>query len=54
MGLAFQMMVIIALGAFAGQYLDAYMQNKQPWMTIVLSLFAIFSSLYMVFKSISE
>jgi len=49
-GMAFQMGIIIALGAFAGQWLDEHYQTSKPYFTVGLSLFAIFVALYSTLK----
>ena len=45
-----QMALIIFFGAYLGDYLDEKTQNKTPVITIVLSLLAVFTSLYIFFK----
>ena len=52
--LTIQMGVIIFLGAFFGDFLDKKYNNNPLWFTIFLSLFAIASSLYYVFKKIKN
>lgn len=49
-GLAFQMGVLIALGAWGGTELDAWAQNHKPVYTIILCLLAIAVSLYSIIK----
>ena len=44
------MALIIFFGAYLGDYLDEKTQNKTPVITIVLSLLAVFTSLYIFFK----
>lgn len=51
-GLAIQMGVIIFLGVFGGKYLDSYLELKNPWGTIILSLLGVFISLYIVIKEV--
>lgn len=51
-GLAIQMGVIIFLGVFGGKYLDSYLEFKDPWGTITLSLLGVFISLYIVIKEV--
>ena len=46
------MAIIIFLGVFGGQYLDDYLELKNPWGTIVLSLLGVFISLYIVIKEV--
>ena len=44
--LAIQMALIIALGAFFGEYLDSQNSLESPIYTIIFSLASIFISLY--------
>ncbi|MEZ2335040.1 AtpZ/AtpI family protein [Mucilaginibacter sp. RCC_168] len=53
-GIAFQMLVIIALFAFAGYKIDAAMANQIKWVTAVLSLIGVFIALYIVIKSVKS
>lgn len=46
--LAFEMGIIIFLGAFGGDWLDKYFKNETPWYTIGLSLFAVLGSTYLL------
>lgn len=48
--LAIQMGLIIGLSAWGGQKLDTYYQNKQPVLTIILSLLGIAIAMYLVLK----
>jgi F0F1-type ATP synthase assembly protein I len=49
-GLAFQMGLIILLGALAGKYLDRYFELQTPVFTLVLSLVSVFAALYISLK----
>ncbi len=51
---AFQMAAIIVLGALGGKYLDAYLQNSTKVCTIVLTIAAVFLSLYLFIKDITK
>ena len=51
-GLAFEMLGIIVLGAFAGYKLDEKRAGEFPIWTVVLSLFAVIISLYLVIKKL--
>ena len=51
-GMAIQMGVIIVIGAFAGQYLDKYLNLEKPLMTIIGSLFGVFIALYLSLKDL--
>jgi len=52
MGLAFQMIGIILLGAFAGKWLDGHFQTSKPYFTACVSLLAVFVSLWYSFKDL--
>lgn len=52
--IAFQMGIIIAIGVFAGIWLDDQFPNKYSAYTISLSLLGVFISLYQVFRSIKN
>ena len=49
-GMAFQMGIIILLGALLGRKLDAYFQSPKPWFTLVFSLVAVAAALYISLK----
>ncbi|TZF81284.1 AtpZ/AtpI family protein [Pedobacter sp. BS3] len=51
-GMAFQMVAIICLFAFAGYKLDEYRKSEEPIFTAVLSLVGVIISLYIVIRSI--
>ena len=51
-GMAFQMGIIILIGALLGQKLDAYFHSPKPWFTVALSLLAIFAALYTTLKDL--
>jgi len=53
-GVAFQMIVIIVLGTFAGIKLDEVFPNKNQLFTIILSLIAVAISMYYVIKQVSN
>ena len=53
-GIAFQMIVVIGLFAFAGYKIDASMGNATKWATAGLSLLGVFIALYIVIKSIKS
>ena len=50
-GLAFQMGITIALGAYGGVKLDKYL-NSSPWMTLTGTLGALALSIYFVIKKV--
>ena len=47
-----QMAVIIAAGAFSGNYLDKKLTSEIPAYTIIFSLISIFLALYYVLKKV--
>jgi len=49
-GMAIQMAVIITLGVFGGKKLDQFFNLNQPVFTLVLSLFAVFATIYISIK----
>ena len=53
-GIAFQMIAIIAIGAYAGVKLDKKYPNKYQAYTIVLSLLAVAMSMYYVIKQVNK
>ncbi|MDB5001493.1 MAG: hypothetical protein JWR76_2570 [Mucilaginibacter sp.] len=53
-GLAFQMIVIIGLFAFAGYKIDEATQHDAKWVTAALSLAGVFISLYIVIRSVKN
>jgi len=53
-GIAFQMIVIIVLGAYAGMKLDEAYPNKKQLFTITLSLLAVAISMYYVIKQVTK
>jgi hypothetical protein len=53
-GLGVQMAVIIAGGAFLGQYLDNRYNTSGPYLTAALALLGVFSSLYLLLKELKN
>ena len=51
-GMAFQMGIIILVGALLGRKLDNYFHSPKPWFTVALSLLAIFAALYSTLKDL--
>ena len=49
-GLAFQMIVIIAVMTFLGIELDKWLNFEKPVFTVVLSLFGVFAGIYTAVK----
>jgi F0F1-type ATP synthase assembly protein I len=54
LGAAFQMLVTIVAGVFAGRYLDAYFFTDKPWFTIIFSLGSIAFALLALIKSLPK
>ena len=54
MDLGFRMGAIIAIGTFAGQWIDGRLAMTKPIFTLILCLLAIFGSIYMVYKDVSQ
>lgn len=52
MGLGSQMIGIILLGTFAGNWLDQYFSTSKPLFTAGLGLISVFASLWFVFKDL--
>ena len=53
-GLAFQMLVIIGVFAFAGYKIDEAAQHDIKWVTAALSLTGVLISLYIVIRSVKN
>ncbi len=52
-GMAMQLLVLLALAAWAGQKLDAYFELAQPFITIFLLLFALAAFMIKLVKDLS-
>ncbi|MDR2011146.1 MAG: AtpZ/AtpI family protein [Bacteroidales bacterium] len=52
--LAFEMGAIIGIGTYAGYWIDKKFSFETPVFTIILSLFSVFSSLYLVIKQVKN
>lgn len=52
--IVFQMAITITIAAFVGQWLDQEYPNDYSLFTVILSLVAVFGSLYMVIKRVIE
>ncbi|MGA0558898.1 AtpZ/AtpI family protein [Larkinella sp. VNQ87] len=52
--IGFQMLATIGLGVWGGIKLDEWQGNQKPIWTLVLSLFAIGSSLYLFIRSLPK
>ena len=53
-GIAFQMIVIIVLGAFAGRKLDEAYPNQYQLFTLICSLLGVGVSMYYVIKQVTN
>ena len=53
-GVAFQMIVIIGVFAFAGYKIDEAARHGTKWVTAVLSLAGVFIALYIVIRSVKN
>ncbi len=51
-GLAFEMLGIIALGVLGGNKLDQFREADFPLWTVILSLLAVFASLFLVINDV--
>ena len=53
-GMAFQMIAVLLIAAYAGQWLDKHFQNKVPWFTLVLLLIGVMASMYLIIKTVTK
>jgi ATP synthase protein I len=53
-GMAFQMMAVMLLAAYGGQWLDDYFGNDKPWYTLVLLLIGVVASIYITIKTVTS
>ena len=53
-GLAFQMIAIIGVFAYAGYKIDVSAGHTTKWVTATLSLIGVFISLYLVIRSVKS
>jgi hypothetical protein len=53
-GLAFQMIAIIGIFAFAGYKIDEATHHDTKWVTAALSLAGVFISLFIVIRSVKN
>ena len=51
-GIAFQMVAVIGLFAFAGHYIDKAAGHGVQWVTAIFSLVGVFIAMYIIFKSL--
>ena len=53
-GIAFQMVIIIALFTYGGYKIDTSLNHQVKWVTALLALTGVFIALYVVFKSLKN
>ena len=53
-GMAFQMIGVLVLAAFAGRWLDGQVGNDKPWFTIALLLVAVIATMILTIVSINK
>ncbi len=53
-GIAFQMVIIIAVFTYGGYKIDALLNHQVKWATAVLALTGVLIALYVVFKSLKS
>ena len=53
-GMAFQMGILLALGAFLGKKLDTYFATERPYLTILCLLLFLFAALYLTLKDVLD
>lgn len=53
-GMAIQFFAVIAIGAWIGQKLDAYLQTNKPWMTIFCILFFSGGYFYKLYRDLTQ
>lgn len=51
-GMGIQLLVIIFVGTFIGQKLDAYFQVEEGYFTAALALFSTLGGLYLILKDL--
>ena len=53
-GMAFQMIAVLLVAAYSGQWLDDRYNNEQPWFTLVLLLIGVTASMYLIIKTVTK
>lgn len=53
-GMAFQMIGVLVVAAFAGMKLDEYYETENPWFTIVFMLIAVVTTMVMTIVSLNK
>lgn len=54
LGIPFQMLVVLLVGYFIGDFLDNKYQVEDRWWTIGMTLLALFVSLYQIIKQVKS
>lgn len=49
-----QLTLLIFIAIYAGGYLDRYMGNKTPYITIILVFLGLAGSLYQIYRSVMK
>lgn len=52
--IALQMGALITVAALGGDWLDEYQKNEFPLWTLILTLIAIFASLFQIIREVSK
>jgi hypothetical protein len=52
-GITFQLFFFLLVAAYGGKYLDEYMGNGKPYMTLILVLLAVIGFFYKVYKDLA-
>jgi uncharacterized membrane protein YfcA len=53
-GMAFQMGILLAIGAFVGKKLDHYFHTERPYLTALSVVVFLFASFYLTFKELLQ
>ena len=53
-GMAFQMIAVLLVAAYSGQWLDHHYKNENPWFTLVLLLIGVTASMYLIIKTVTR
>lgn len=53
-GMAIQFFALIAIGAWIGQKLDAWLQTSKPWMTLFCILFLSAGYFYKLYRDLTQ
>ena len=52
--LGLQLGVTMYIGSIIGEKLDAYAQNEKPWWTLLLMIFAMVGTIFVVLKNLKK